>query len=101
MDDLSFSERLLVPPLIAAIFAVLSGGFMIAAGGGTHRMKIVLLGAVLFVGGMGYSMAWHDKLAALFGWDDAWIAMSILVAMACVYLCRRLLARRSDSSESL
>lgn len=101
MDDLSLLERLLVPALITGIFALLSGGFMVVAGGATQRMKIVLLGAVLFVGGMGYSMAWHDKLAALFGWDSAWIALSVVVAIACIYLCRRLLARRSDISQSL
>lgn len=69
---------------------------MLTVRGGTRRMKMVLLSAILFVAGMGYAMAWHDKLAALFGWDNAWIAMTILVAVACIYLCRRLLAKPSE-----
>jgi hypothetical protein len=47
---------------------------MVGVGGASRRMKIILLGATLFVGGIGYSMSWHDKLAGLFDWDNAWIA---------------------------
>ena len=31
-------------------------------------------------------MAWHDKLANLFGWDDAWIALSVLFAVGSILL---------------
>ena len=97
-QHMALAQRLLFPVLIAGIFAFLSGGFMLAVGGGTRRMKIMLLGAVLFVAGMGYAMAWHDKLDAPLRWDDSWIALTILVAVACIYLSRTLLARRSHSS---
>jgi hypothetical protein len=73
---------------------------MTGAGGATSRMKPVLRCSILFVGGMVYSMAWHDVLANLFlGWEDAWIATSGFVAVGCIFLCRRLLANRGSDTE--
>ena len=97
--SLSVGERLIVPAALTLLFGLLSGGFMVGAGGATARMRIVFRCAVLFVGGMLYSILWQDKLASLIGWDDAWIAVVVAFAVGCVVLCRRLLAAREERGE--
>lgn len=87
----SVAERLIIPAVLLLIFALLSGGFMFGVGGATPRMKIILRCSLLFMAGLLYSMAWHDKINALFRWDSAWIAVVLAIAVGCVLLCRRLL----------
>jgi hypothetical protein len=97
--SLSLGERVIVPAALTSLFALLSGGFMVGVGGATSRMTIVFRCAVLFMGGLTYSMAWQDKLAETLGWDDAWIAVAVAFAVGCVLLCRRLLAAREERGE--
>lgn len=92
----TLAERLFIPALLLLIFAALSGGFMFGVGGATARMKIVLRCTILFMAGLLYAMAWHDKIADLFGWGAAWIAVVIVVAIGCFFLCRRLLDGREE-----
>lgn len=86
-------ERLLFIPLITGIFALLSFGFMTLVGGGTRRIKILGLCSTIFVLGTGYCMSWHKELTAVFGWKNAWIAASGLVALGAGWLYRWLLLR--------
>ena len=72
---------------------------MFGVRGATVRMKIVLRCSLLFMAGLLYAMAWHDKIAALTGWDNAWIAVVVAIAIACFLLCRRLLDRRQANSD--
>ena len=67
---------------------------MVGVGGTTKRLKIILRFTLIFMGGLLYSMAYHDKIGDLFGWDDGWIGVTVAVAIVCVYLCRRALAKR-------
>ena len=82
------SRRLLLP-----------GERMFGVGGATQRPKIVLHCALPFVAGALYSRAWHDVLARIFGWDDAWIATTIGVGIGSVLVGRRWFAKRSDSPD--
>src|SRR4051794_24297314 len=84
--DISLGERIVVPAVLAAIFALLSGGAMLTSGGATSRMKIVLRCSLLFVTGTLYCIAWHDKLASLLGWKDAWVGMAAVFAVGSVYV---------------
>jgi hypothetical protein len=90
----SLGERLLIPLLIAGIFALLSFGFMFLVGGGTQRMRTVGLCSLLFITGVLYCMAWHEQLTDLTGWDNAWIGMAGIVAAGTIGLCRVLLLRQ-------
>jgi hypothetical protein len=90
---MSLGERLIIPAALTILFALMSGGVMVGVGGATHRMKIVWSCAIVFVGGMTYSMFWHDKLASLFGWEDVWMATTAAIGVGSVWLGRRLQSR--------
>ena len=90
----SLGERLLIPILLTAIVAALSGAYTFFVGGGTRLVKTIGLSAMVFTAGVLYCMAWHEQLAALFGWQDAWIGASIIVAIGSIVLCKVLLARK-------
>jgi len=90
----SLGERLLIPLLLTGIFALLSFGFMFLAKGGTCRMKIIGVCSILFILGTIYCMAWHEQLAALTGWENAWIGMAVVVAAGTIGLCKFLLSRQ-------
>jgi hypothetical protein len=98
--SLSLGERLLVPLLIAGIFALLSFGFMFGVRGASRRMKSVGLCSTLFIVGTIYCMFWHEQLSAITGWENAWIGASALVATGSIYLCKTLLARQAKRDES-
>lgn len=98
--SLSIGERILVPGIGVALFAVMSRGFMGAVGGSTRRMKTVLLCTILFMAVFGYSVFWQDKLAEIFGWKDVWKAIVGICAVGAIYLCRVLLARQATDSDS-
>jgi hypothetical protein len=92
--SLSLQERLLIPALLTGIVALLSFGFTFMVGGGTRRVRVVGLCAMIFTAGTMYCMFWHEQLTVLFGWQHAWIGASVLVALGSAYLCRTLLASR-------
>jgi hypothetical protein len=96
----ALEERLIFIPLVTAIFALLSFGFMFFVGGGTRRVRILGSCATLFIAGTGYCMSWRKELASLFGWPDAWIGAAILVAAASIALARILLSRHSKQVHS-
>ena len=98
--SLSIGERILVPGIGVALFAVMSWGFMRAVGGSTRRMKMVLLCTILFMTVFGYSVFWQDKLAEISGWKDVWKAVVGVGAVGAVCLCRVLLARTARASDS-
>ncbi len=98
--SLSLQERLFVPAFLTAIVALLSFGFMFMVGGATRRTRVVGLCAMVFTAGTMYSMAWHEQLTALFGWQQAWMGASVLVAIGSIYLCRRLLLKQSAQAET-
>jgi hypothetical protein len=98
--SISLGERIFVPALIAAVFAMFSGGFMFVAKGATHRMRIIWECTLGFVIICLYAMAWHDKIDAGLGFRNAWKAVVALSAVGSFYMCRRFLARRSRESES-
>ena len=98
--SISLGERIFVPALIAGAFAMLSGGFMFAAKGATHRMRIVWKCTFGFVVVCLYAMAWHDEIDAALGFRNAWKGVATLSAVGSFYVCRRLLARRRRESES-
>ncbi len=97
---MSLGERLIGPALLTILFALMSGGFMVGVGGATQRMKIVLRCAIFFVAGTVYSIAWQDKLANIFGWDNAWILAIILSGLGSIWLARMWFKKRSNGSES-
>ena len=92
--------RLLVPLLITAIFGVLSFGFMFSVRGGTRRMRIVGSCSILFILGTLYCMAWHEQLAAVTGWKDAWIGVAALIAGGTMALGKTLLSRQAQKNHS-
>jgi cell division protein FtsW (lipid II flippase) len=96
----SLGERLLVPVLITAIFAFLSFAFMFLVRGATRRMRVVGLCSILFILGTLYCMAWHEQLAAITGWENAWIGAAVLVAGGTIALGRALLSRQSQQDRS-
>lgn len=98
--SLSLGERLLVPGLGVALFSAMAWGFMGAVGGSTRRMKTVLLCAILFMTGFGYSVFWQDKLAWLFGWTGAWKAIVAAFAVGSIYLCRRILLKQAADANA-
>jgi hypothetical protein len=98
--SLSIVERILVPGIGVALFAVMSRGFMAVAGGSTRRMKTVLFCAILFMTAFAYAVFWQDKLAELFAWRSVWKAVVGLCAVAAVFLCRILLPRQARESHS-
>jgi hypothetical protein len=96
----SLGERLIVPAVLAVLFSFMSRGFMGIVGGSTRRMRTVWLCSIGFIAGTLYCIAWQDKLANAFGWKDAWIGASVLLAVGGVYLCRILLARQTRDSDT-
>jgi protein-S-isoprenylcysteine O-methyltransferase Ste14 len=98
--SLSIGERILVPGIGAALFAIMSRGFMAVVGGSTRRMKTVLLCAILFMTAFAYAVFWQDKLAELFAWKDVWKAVVGICAVGAVFLCRILQARQARESHS-
>lgn len=98
--SLSIGERILVPGIGVALFAVMSRGFMGVVGGSTRRMKTVLLCTILFMAVFGYSVFWQDKLAEIFGWKDVWKAVVGVGAVGAIYLCRMLLMRQARDVDS-
>lgn len=62
--------------------------------------KSMILYATLFSLGMGYTIVFKDQIAALVGWQDAWVAVVTLwgVALALVALHRHR-RKRDDSTE--
>jgi hypothetical protein len=64
-----------------------------------RRMKLVLCCSILFIAGTLYSVAFVDKLANVFGWDDAWIASSVLSAVGSIWLGRRWFAKQSEIAQ--
>jgi low affinity Fe/Cu permease len=99
--SLSIGERILVPGIGVALFAVMSRGFMAFVGGSTRRMKTVLLCAILFMTVFAYAVFWQDKLAELFAWRNVWKAVVGISAVAAVFLCRILLTRQARESHSV
>ena len=100
LGDYSLGERLIIPAALAALFALMSLGFMVGVGGATQRMKIVFRCALVFTTGMLYSIAWHDVLAQIFHWDETWIAFTVAFAIGSVLLGRWSFARQSHDSQS-
>jgi hypothetical protein len=96
----SLGERLIVPAVLAALFSLMSRGFMGIVGGSTSRMRTVWLCSVGFIIGTLYCIAWQDKLAAAVGWKDAWIGAAVLLAVGAVYLCRVLLTRLAKEEDT-
>jgi hypothetical protein len=92
-------DLLLMPLFFAALFALLSGGFMMFVRGNTPRTKRIWFCAFLFELGLFYCMAWHVQLASALGWKEAWIAFAVLIAVGSIALCRTLLKRLSDGTE--
>lgn len=88
-----------MPLFFAALFAVLSGGFMMLVRGNTPRTKRIWLCAFLFEVGLFYCMAWHVQLAFAFGWKEAWMAFAALIAVSSIALCRTLLKRLENRNE--
>jgi hypothetical protein len=98
---MSLGERLIIPAVLTILFALLSLGAMFGTGGDARRMKIVLRCAIVFVVGMTYSMAWHDVLARVFRWEQAWIATTILSGVVGVLLGRRWFAKGAGDDSSV
>ena len=94
--DMSLEERLLYPTGLTILFALMSGGAIVGLGGDTPGMMIVMRCAIVFVAGVTYAIAWQDKLANIFGWDEAWIAAIVLAALFSIRLGRRWFAKLSD-----
>ena len=97
--NLSLEERLLVPALLAAIVAALSFGFMFTVGGATRRMRVASLCVLLFITGTMYCMFWREQLTSISGWNHAWIAGSVLVAIGSICLWRSLAPKSSADHE--
>jgi hypothetical protein len=97
---MSLSEKLVIPAAGVILFFLMSTGVMLGTGGGTNRMKIVLCCATTFAAGMVYSMFWHDELAWIFGFEDAWIVVTVASGIGSVLLGRWWFAKRSNSSDS-
>jgi hypothetical protein len=93
----SLGERLIVPAVVWAVVAAMSGGFMFTMNGATKRMRVIWLSAMLYNAGLLYSIAWKDKLANAFGSKDAWVFAAFLLAIVVVLICRRLLQKQSAS----
>ena len=98
--SLSIGERILVPGIGVALFAVMSRGFMAVVGGSTRRMKTVLLCTILFMTAFAYAVFWQDKLAELFAWKNVWKVVVGICAVAAVFLCRILLTRQAREGHS-
>ena len=96
--SLSLGERILVPAIAVALFAVISRGFMGVVSGSTRRMKTFLLCVTIFMTCFGYSVFWQDEIAELFGWKEAWKILVFAWAVSSVLLCRFLLARPANDS---
>jgi hypothetical protein len=91
--SISVGERLIVPALPGGIYALLSGGSMLAAEGATPRMRIVWRYSFFFILGTGYCMAWHDVMASVLRWNGAWLVAVGLLTSVCIVLCRRALEK--------
>jgi hypothetical protein len=91
-------DLFIMPLFFALLFAALSGGFMMFVRGNTPRTKRIWFCAFLFELGLFYCMAWHVQLADVLGWKEAWIGFAVLIAIASIALCRRLLKGLSDDS---
>ena len=89
----SLGERLIVPAVLAVLFALMSRAFMVGVGGSTRRMRTVWWCAVGFITSALYSIAWQDKLADACGNKDAWVLITLLLAIAAVLVCIKLLKR--------
>jgi hypothetical protein len=59
-------------------------------------MKIVWRCVLLFVIGGLYCIAWHDKLASLLVWKDAWVGLATVFAVGSVDRGRELLRKQSE-----
>jgi hypothetical protein len=97
---IDIQDQIVMPLFFALIVALLSGGFMIFIRGNTPRVKRIWICSMLFELGLFYCMAWHDQLAQVFGWKNAWIGASVLMAVGAIYLGRTLLARNARASDS-
>lgn len=100
LGDYSLGERLIVPAAVWVLVALMSAGFMRGVGGSTARMKIVFRCSMVFAGGMFYCIAWHDVLARIFSWDDAWIGVTVAFGIGSVLLGRWWFAKQSHHSET-
>jgi hypothetical protein len=96
-----FIDLWVMPLFFGALFAVLSGGFMLFIRGNTPRTKRIWLCALLFEGGLFYCMAWHARFASAFGFKHAWIFFAVLIAIGSVALCEMLLRRLASRSEQV
>lgn len=91
-------DRLIIIPFVTGIFAMLSFGFALLVGGATRRFRTVGICSTIFIAGMGYCMSWRKDLEALFGMRDAWIMVTVAVAIGATYLCKMLLRRKQQSA---
>ena len=98
--SISLGERLIVPTIFGGIYAVLSGGFMLAAKGTTSRMRIVWRYSFVFILGTLYCIAWHDVIASVVRWDSAWLVAAGLLASVCIAFCRRAIEKLSSEESS-
>ena len=85
---MSVWEKLLLPAAGTLIFFLLSGGLMLGVGSATRGMRIILRCATLFAACMAYSMFWHEELASIFDWQNAWIMVTIVAGGIAVLLGR-------------
>jgi hypothetical protein len=90
-----------MPLFFGALFAVLSGGFMLFIGGNTPRTKRIWLCALLFEVGLFYCMAWHARFASALGFKHAWIFFAVLIAIGSVALCGVLIRRLASRIEQV
>lgn len=93
---MNLAERIVTPAILSAIFWLLSAGTLVGLGGATARMKVFSRCVFVFVTGTVYSLAWHDVLAHLLGWDRAWLLGLALSGFAAVLLGRRWFAKLSE-----
>jgi Na+/melibiose symporter-like transporter len=99
--NVDFIDLWVMPLFFGALFAVLSGGFMLFVQGNTPRTTRIWLCALLLEVGLFYCMAWHTRLASALGWKYAWIIVAVLIAISSVALCGVLLRRLAGRSEQV
>ena len=92
----SIAERLIVPAVVEVVVATLSGGLMAGVRGATKRMRLIWLSAMFWNACLLYSIAWKDKLASVFGSEEAWVFVAALLGVITVFACRRFLERQSN-----
>ncbi len=96
----SLGERLILPAILWLLVAAMSGAVMYGTRGATNRMKAVFRYSMLFTGGLLYSIAWKDVLARLFGWQSAWLGLSVAFGLLSLWLCRLRFKGRSAGDAS-